>query len=331
MFAKRVFPGIVVLSLAACGGGGGSESTNQPTGPGASVQQDSTIKLGDSANSYAAAKTATSYALYGSQDTYRFFLNALFAVIDAANRTTAGTYSEACSGGGTVTATLADNDNSQTISRGDTATLTFSNCRQWVTVGEFNDNATVNGGMTFRVKSASGAVGTSSNYSIAADVTSQNYAVGLSTGSVAFNGTMSISDTYVSATGSHALSASSNDVVASRTLKGVATSIALSNWSLTDDYSGVTRDDTVSLSGNVNSSTPLGTANLSVSTVVPVLFSSGLPYSGSMKLATTADAVTVTFAAAENVTLSIDPGKKGVAAATVGTTQTQLNSAFMGS
>lgn len=125
------------------GDNGSTNSTSNASIPGA--QQVSTIKLADSANSYATGKTAAGYVLYGSRDVYQLYLSSLAAMIYGANHSAAGSYSEACASGGTISVTLIDSDNSRSITGGDSANISFVNCKQSVSTLAGLVTETING------------------------------------------------------------------------------------------------------------------------------------------------------------------------------------------
>jgi hypothetical protein len=319
----------LVLSLSACGGGGGgSSNTSSATTPAPTpTLQASSIKLADPTNNYQAAQLAAAYIYYGSKETYQFYLNTLFAVIASANKTGPGTFSSACSGGGTVSVTINDNDNSHSITAGDTASATFSNCQQSATVSGASVPATINGSMMFTMTAATGPVGGTSAYSFSANVTANSFSVATSAVSMTINGMMSIADNYSQANQTHSLTASSSNAMLSRTVGNKQDSVTLAGWKLTDTYSSATATDVVSVSGNFNYSAPLGNAYLVLSTTAPVVVpTNGTPTTGAVTFQTASDAAVVTFGTNGVVSLAIEAGNKGTVTANTSTTMSALAS-----
>lgn len=320
---------VAAVSLVGCGGGGGDNGSTNITSnasiPGA--QQVSTIKLADSANSYATGKTAAGYVLYGSRDVYQLYLSSLAAMIYGANHSAAGSYSEACASGGTISVTLTDSDNSRSITGGDSANISFVNCKQSVSTLAGLVTETINGGMSFKMKTAVGAVGSNGDYTFVADVTTSNLTVATNTASGVINGTMTFSEKHTAANNSDSLTAATSAVTVLRTIGTSQDSIAMLDWTEADNYSAQTDSDTVSVYGKLNVTSASGNAYLLVSTPVPIVVSSsGSLTSGSVKFATTTDAITATFAGNTNVTLAIDAGNKGATTAVVPTTVTEMTS-----
>ncbi|MDE2204860.1 MAG: hypothetical protein KGJ38_19360, partial [Burkholderiaceae bacterium] len=115
----------MAVSLAACGGGDDGGGIVPPA-----PQQPSSIRLADPANGYLNAQTAAAYTYFGSRDTYSLYAISLFSVIIAASQAGPGTVSTNCTGGGTASITFNDRDGSNSITAGDTASMTFANCQE---------------------------------------------------------------------------------------------------------------------------------------------------------------------------------------------------------
>lgn len=314
-----------VASLGACGGGGndgGPISAPMPLQP-------SSLKLADPANGYLNARTATAYTYFGSRDTYSFYAIALFSVITVGSQSGPGTFATNCTGGGTASITFNDNDASHSITAGDTASISFSNCQENIALAGATVLTTLNGGMTFAIKAASQPTAILQDFSFVASATANNLHAEAGTTAVTFNGTMTISKSVPQPDSTLKYTATSSDATVNRNINGVQNSLSLAGWRLDDSFSLLTSTDEVSLSGNLNFTNSAGNANLLLSTGSPLkVGATGLPSGGAMTLATTADQVNVSFASTGDVALAIDAGKTGTVTTTVATTVNALESLF---
>jgi len=316
---------LIAASLAACGGGGDDGGATSPP----PQQQPSSIKLRDPTNSYLNARTAAAYTYFGSRDTYSLYAISLFSVIAVASQTGPGTFASNCTGGGTASITFNDNDGSNSISAGDTASMTFLNCQEDIGLAGATVMTTLNGGMTFAINAASPPVANLRDFSFVATATANNLYAQAGPASMTFNGTMTISKSIPQPDSTLRYIATSNDATVNRSINGVQDSITLAGWRLDDALSLLTYTDEVSLSGNLNFTTPSGIANLLLSTSSPLAIgATGVPSAGTVAFGTTEDQVSASFASTGDVALAIDAGKTGTITATISTTVAALGSLF---
>jgi hypothetical protein len=148
---RTVAATFTLLALSACGG---SNQVSLGSGDSGTLTAADPSALSTPANDYAVARTAAGYVLLASRDFPALYLSPLAAVMRAVSA--AGSYSQACSGGGILTATVVDRDQSFSLTAGDTATVTFANCAQTVSTASGVVTGTVSGTMQYALIAATG-------------------------------------------------------------------------------------------------------------------------------------------------------------------------------
>ena len=289
-----------VLVLSACGGGGGSGGGATTPPPTSTL---STITAADApkaaSNGYAAGYmisqssssltdvvTGVSVAPPG--------VGAVAPVLglvkqaygrQGANLLTGVTVSESCSGGGTVTidATLRSQN---TLSNGDTLTMTAQNCVE--------SGTTMNGALSITVSGVSGDVINSTSGAVTLDARFNNFKVGSGSTTNTLNGDMKIGFTAASATDATvAISGASLLATEQRSGATVAT-FTLTAYSVAASVHGSTVSSAAnfSVSGNANG---LGQFAYTVKNLQPFVgTTAGVPTSGSLIVNGAGSSVTAT-------------------------------------
>lgn len=275
----------LLLSLGGCGGGGGDAGTPATPASGA-------LAL-DSSNYLTAAQLAVSSAAYLT-DSSRLVIAAQTGSGGASTRAALGqvenlagrfaraprlltgavsSYSEACSGGGTVGISINDQNNNGSLDTGDSMSLNFIAC---VEAG-----VTLSGGLDLTLSALTG-VYDSSNYSATISMTLKNLGAADANGSEVGNGQMLLK---VVAAGLYNETASVEvpTLTTSGTLGGVAVSSTLTAYALTlTQAPGGTRyTESLSVSGTLGGSTLSG-KSITVSTPTPIVrdWNAALPRTG---------------------------------------------------
>jgi hypothetical protein len=310
-----------VLALSACGGGGGSAG-GSVAAPG--PVQTSTLSPITAANAgrvgsnaYAAsasiseASTSLTDILTGVSigragiSTVSPVLGLVRHVLGqgAPRLLTGVTYSDNCSGGGTVSVD-ATVSNAQKISNGDSMTLTARNCVE--------DGNTLNGALTITFSNVSGDLVNSSTGAATFDTRYNGFSVASGAQTAILNGDMKIVLNQQSATSnSLALSGKSLQMTEQQAGSTIATR-TLSDYSLTGSMSGttVTSAANFAISGNTSA---LGQFSYVVKTTQAfVSVGTAMPASGSLIVNGAASSVTVTALGAGGVRLDYSAKGDGV-------------------
>ncbi len=254
-----------VLVLSACGGGGGSGGNGGTSTPPVQTSNLSTIAAAD-ASKAASNGYAAGYAISQSSTSLTDVVTgvsvappgvgAVAPVLglvkqaygrQGANLLTGVTVSESCSGGGTVTidATLRSQN---TLSNGDTLTMTALNCVE--------SGTTMNGALAITVSGVSGDVINSTTGAVTLDTRFNNFTVASGSTATTLYGDMKLGFTATSATDAtvaisgaslHAAEQRSGAIVATWTLTAYSVAIGVhgatvssaANFSLAGDANGL--------------------------------------------------------------------------------------------
>ncbi|SDD05604.1 hypothetical protein SAMN05428966_10391 [Massilia sp. PDC64] len=288
-----------VLVLSACGGGGGSGGGTTP----AQTSTLSTITAADApkaaSNGYAAgyviSQSSSSLAnVVTGVSVTPAGVGAVAPVLDlvkqaygrqGASLLTGITVSDSCSGGGTVTidATLR---NQNTLSNGDTLTMTALNCVE--------NGSTLNGALSITVSGVSGDIINSSTGAVTLDTRFNNFKVASGSTATTLNGDMKIGLSATSATDATvAISGASLQAASQRAGATVAT-FTLSAYSVAANVHGSTVSSAAnfSVAGNANG---LGQFAYTVKNLQPFVgTATGVPTSGSLIVNGAGSSVTAT-------------------------------------
>jgi hypothetical protein len=297
------------LVLSACGGGG----SGSIAGP--SPVQTSALTPITAANAYqAAASGYSANDLIGNSSTSvtgvltgvsigGTGISAVSPVLKLVKRAagpggapllTGVTTSEACSGGGTVTID-ANLHNAQTISNGDTMTLTAKNCVE--------DGNNLNGVLTVAISDVSGDLVNTSTGAATLDTRFTGFSIVSGSETATINGDMKIAFKLTSATVSSIVISGKALQVSEQKAGGAVANLTLADYSLTGNTNGTSTTSTAnfSVSGNVNG---LGQFAYTVKNIQPfVSVGTAMPSSGSMIVNGAASSVTVTAVDASKVRL----------------------------
>jgi hypothetical protein len=309
-----------VLALSACGGGGSAGDSGAVLGP----VQTSTLSPITAANagrvasnayasfaSISEASTSVTDVLTGVSigragiSTVSPVLGLVRHVIGqgAPRLLTGVTYSDNCSGGGTVSID-ASLSNTQRISNGDSMTLTTRNCVE--------DGNTLNGALTITFSNISGDIVNSSTWAATFDTRYNGFSVTSGAQTATVNGDMKIVLNQQSATSnSLTLSGKSLQVTEQQAGATIATR-TLSDYSLTGSMSGTTITSTANfaISGNTSA---LGQFSYVVKTTQAfVSVGTAMPGAGSLVVNGAASSVTVTALGASGVRLDYSAKGDGV-------------------
>jgi hypothetical protein len=264
--------------LAGCGGGGGGGGTNP-------INTVSTAALTPSNQAVAAQDVAsTAFSLFdssamvlGAVSTNESTLYAeAFSHLDrlpsymkdaVSNATAIGasasqTYS--CPSGGNFLASVTDSDNSQTLSAGDSVSISFNNC--------VSTSGTFTGSLGFRFDSLSGTYGTPP-YTMGVTMTFGSFGVNSATYSASILGSITVTG---SKSGANAFtqSISTTSLSTNATYGSVTRSRALTNFSASETRSAdatYTYLSNFNLAGTLTSSGFTGTQAVSFSTPTTIV------------------------------------------------------------
>lgn len=283
-----------VTILAACGGGGGGGNT--PTTPALTP----TAAL-NSANQTVAAQdtTTTSFMPVVSTKTITgaqtIDESTLFQVTRAqwdklpayiarakTNDVLTGaviTETEACSKGGSMNASINDQDDNGTPSAGDVVTITLNGCVE--------SEGTMTGTMVFAINKLTGAFN-SNNSSVELTITLQNFSIASGQGQFTANGSLNISET-TNGLHSSTSTVSTPSLTLNGTYAGQPRTVSMSNYNatmVTTPSPLYVYETSYSLSGFLTSSS-LSTQSISFSTPTPfnTRFQDTYPSSGTMLIA----------------------------------------------
>jgi hypothetical protein len=303
------------LVLSACGGGGGGSGTSTPAPTPTSTLSPITAANATSAagNAYAATTSIgassssltdilTGVSISGANiSTVSPVLNLVKrAYVPSAPQLLTGvTYSESCTGGGTVTID-ANLRNNQTISNGDTMTLTAKNCVE--------DGETLNGAMSITFSEVSGDI-VNSTGAATMDTRFNGFSVTSGSDTAGMNGDMKIA---ISVTGptSYSLTISGKSLQATEQKSGAnVASFTLADYSVTASANGTTISSAANfmLSGSSNS---LGQFAYSVKNIQPFV-SVGTAMPGAGALIVNGAGSSVTLTAVNSSSVKVDFSAKG--------------------
>ncbi|HEX9171153.1 MAG TPA: hypothetical protein VF861_00665 [Telluria sp.] len=319
------------LVLSACGGGG-SGATESAPGP---VSTLSTVTAGNAnkvaSNAYAASSVIsdssssltdvlTGVSIGGASiSTVSPVLKLVKHARGAPQLLTGVTISESCSGGGTVTidATIR---NQQTISDGDTMTVTANNCVE--------DGSTMNGAMAITFSGMSGDILNTWTFGATMDTRFTNFSVASGSETLAVNGDMKIAINQTnSTTSSLTISGKSLQTTEQKAGTTIATR-TLTDYSLTGSTLGTTITSAANFTLSGNTST-LGQFSYSVKNIQPfVSTGSAMPSSGSLIVNGAASSVTVTVAGPSGVRLDYSAKGDGVITQTTTQSWTEFLASF---
>jgi len=277
---------LAIGMLTGCGGGGGGGGGGGDGGGAGSPSSAVSSAALTSSNQTVAAQdvAATAFSLF---DSSRMALgvassneSALFAEafshLDrlpnymndaAANATAIGAIPNTlynCALGGNLQAVLTDADNSNTVSSGDSASITFNNC---VTV-----SGTMTGTLDFRVDSISGTFGTAP-YTMGVTMTFGSFALSASTYSASVLGSITVTDNKTG-TNASTRSISTKSLRTSATYAGVTRTRTLTDYSASETRTPnatYTYSSSYSLGGTLTSSGFSGTQAVSFSTPTTIV------------------------------------------------------------
>jgi hypothetical protein len=310
------------LVLSACGGGGGSSgATSGPT-----PVQTSTLTIITATNANKAAANGYSAAsLIGSSSSSvadvltgasvgGTGISAVSPVLKLVRRAAAQgstqlltgvTISQPCSGGGSV-AVDANLRNAQTISNGDTMTLTAKNCVE--------DGSNLNGALSITFSDVSGDIVNTSTGAATLDTRYTAFTIASGSDAATINGDMKIA-LKLTGVGSTALTISGTSLQTIQQKAGATVaSVTLSAYSLTGTTNGATTTSAASfaMSGNTNS---LGQFAYTVKNITPfVSTGTAMPGAGSLIVNGAGSSVTVT--ALNTSSVRLDFSAKGDGAIT---------------
>jgi hypothetical protein len=310
------------LVLSACGGGGGDPSIGGATGttPPAPVQTLSPIAAESAtrvaANAYAASSTFDMSSSFASDLLTGVSITpagtapgAVAPVLGLVKRAigsgtpkllTGVTMTEGCSGGGTVTidSTLR---NDQTLSNGDTISITANNCSE--------DGDVLNGTFSIAVSGIVGNPFDSPTGAVTLDTKFKSFSIVSAGTTGVLNGDMKIA-VNVTSTSQSTLNVSGASLQAVEQKAGTTqTTLTMTNYSVKGSTDGSTTSSasTFTLAGTSNG---LGSFNYSVKNLQPFVSNNGaMPASGSLIVNGAGASVTAT--ALNSSSVRVDYSAKG--------------------
>jgi hypothetical protein len=301
------------LVLSACGGGGGSSGTTAPP----PVSTLSTITA-DNANKAAGNAYAATAAISESTSLTDIVTGVAIApasigtvspVLKLVKRAyaqgapqllTGVSFTEACSGGGTVTID-ANLHNTQALSNGDTMSLTALNCVE--------DGDRMNGVMSITFAGVSGDILNSSVGAATLDTRFTNFSISSGSDPASINGDMKIAMTVASSTSKSVVISGKSLQTTEQQAGAPAANRTLTDYSLTGSTNGATRTSAANftVSGNTSS---LGQFFYTVKNLQPfVAVGTAVPGSGALIVNGASSSATVTVLNTSNV--RVDFSAKG--------------------
>ena len=273
------------LILLGCGGGGGDAGTPGLPSAGAlaldgsnyvtaaQVAVSSAAYLSDSSRLVVAAQTGGSGASSRAALAQVDHIAARFALAPRLLTGAVANFNENCSGGGTISISVNDQNNNGNFDAGESMSMTFLSCVE--------DGMTINGGLDM-VLSALTGVFDSSNYSATLTMTLKNLSATDATGTETGNGQLVIK---VSAAGvnNETATVEAPTLTTSGTLGGVAVSSTLTAYTLTLAHTpvGAGYTESLSVAGTLGGSTLGGkTITISTSTAIVRDWNAQLPRTG---------------------------------------------------
>lgn len=308
-----------VVGLVACGGGGGGSGSGGPAPAAAplpitaanyeSVAQQSvtsayylvnTSQLAIGAQ-FANEQVLIAFASYQAERLQHWFSN---APLLAGGATV--TQTEACSGGGTITATLDDSNGNNEIDAGESARLDANQCVE--------SGATVNGTLTIAVTALTGNIN-SNVYSMSVTLGLSNLSASLTGGSMVGNGSLAISANF-SALNRGTITLTASSFEATGRFGGTNTTVSLQNVSITETRTpaGSSYTSSARISGTV-ASTTLDSKSVTLATVNPLVTQSGATYPSSGQVTATGatgSRIRLTAQSASTALIELDADGDGI-------------------
>ena len=286
---KSVIAAFGAALLVGCGGGGGGGSDTPTVNAAALSTSNQTVAAQDVAST-AFAVIGTTQTVIGAVSTnesaiYREAFSQLDRLPDymrdaVLNRTAIGavvSQSYYCFYAGTYSVSVTDSDNSNTVSTGDSISLTFNSCRE--------REGTFGGNLSLRVDSLSGTYGASA-YSAGATMTFGSLSISGSNYSASILGSVTVSGAKTG-TNAYTQSIDTTSLSASATYGGVTRTRALTNFNATETRvpnGTYTYLSSNTINGTLTSSGFTGTQSVSFST--PTTFvrrgTDAYPYTGRL-------------------------------------------------
>jgi hypothetical protein len=312
-----------VLVLSACGGGGGSSAGPAPVQTSAltpitAANANKAAASGYSANDLIGNSSTSITGVLTGVSMNGTGISAVSPVLTLVKRAVGPggapllsgiTVSEACSGGGTVTVD-ANLHNTQTISNGDTMTLTANNCVE--------DGNKLNGVVTITFSNVTGDLINTSTGAATMDTRFTGFNIASGSETATMNGDMKIAISIASATVS-SITISGKALQVSEQQAGAAVAnVTLGDYVLTGSTNGTSTTSAANftLSGNANG---LGQFAYMVKNIQPfVSVGTAMPGSGSLIVNGAASSVTVT--ALNSSSVRLDYSAKGDGTITQSTT-----------
>ena len=303
------------MILAGCGGGGDSATpvTSAPVSTLSTITSGNannvasnaygaTTLIGDSSSSFTGMLTGVSIS-GGGVGVVAPVLKLIKHAGSAPQLLTGVAMSLNCSGGGTV-AIDATMRSQQTLSNGDTMSVSAQNCVE--------DGEVVNGKVSVTFSNVTGDMLNTSTFGATLDMRFTNLSIASGSEAVSVNGDMKVAINQTNAI-SNSLSISGQSLQATEQRSGstVAT-VTLANYTMTGSTSGntVTSVSSFAVSGN---STALGQFSYTVKNLQPFVFTGrNVPDSGSLIVNGAASSVTLTVADSNGIRLDYSAKGDGV-------------------
>jgi hypothetical protein len=308
------------LVLSACGGGGGSPGAGSSPTP---VQTSSLTPITAANSGKAAASGYTASSLIGDSSSSitgvltgvsmdGTGISAAAPVLKLVKRSfsqgnvqvlTGVTMSQACTGGGSVTVD-ANLRNTQTVSNGDTMTLSAQNC--------IEDGNKLNGRMSITFSEVSGDPINTWSGAATMDTRFTGFSIANGSETATIDGDMKIAFAVTSSTNSSVTISGKSLQATDQKAGATVANLTLADYSLSGSTNAGTTTSSASftLSGNANG---LGQFAYMVRSIQPFVgVGTGMPGSGSMIVNGAASAVTVTALSPSSVRLDYSAKGDGV-------------------
>ena len=301
--------------LAACGGGSHSETTAS-----------NVMQLSSGANSETIARYNAAFGTVGGPGIATMFSTVAESFLDTATATVTGTTpSTACFGGGTAVVTTA-NAAATGLQAGETATVTFSQCKGLLGAPGISDAAAVTGAVNFQVQAVQGTVGDDAqNWSYTAVESANALTFVTATGTTTYTSSVTYTTTHDAATGLTTTTASTPVVTLGRTQAATSSTSAVTGGVEVDNlaYTLVTPNNsatsTLTASATVTVRASDSITGFIVATPTPVTLTGGAITSGIVQLTTSDATATVTSGTGEALVISVSAAGRTVSyAETIG-------------
>jgi hypothetical protein len=322
------------LVLSGCGGGGGSSGAPVAVAPASTLSAVTATNAKQVAgNAYAGSVALTdSSAPLSSMLTGVSVGGAKLSVVApaidlirkaypraAGQLLTGVTLTEPCTYGGTLTLE-ANLRNQQTISNGDSITITAKNC--------FEDGNVINGTLAATMSNITGDILNSTNWTATLDTRFSNFSVTSGTETASVDGDMKIALTQTnSTTSSLTVSGKSLKLTTQRNGLNVGT-FTLADYSMSGTTQGTTSRNAASftISGSTNE---LGQFSYSVKNIQPfVSAGASNPSAGSLIVTGASSSVTLTVLSVNSVRLDFSAKGDGVTTQSSNLSFTELLASF---